>query len=611
MADGTLKEIVDPVEERWSVAVAEVDEFIAGVEKGERLPVRVMDRYQKRGYPLGWRVAADSSNGVRRNLHILVDEHFPYTPTRIVVEDPPEVLNWPHLEADGFLCLLPPDSAVSSEDPVGVVEYVLNEARNLIKNNATGINVEDFRREFVSYWNLAVDKSAPKFISLLDPQGPSRRVSVWRGQNARVVGESPQILRRWLSRWNAEKRKGQDYPLHDGVMIWLPEPLLPQEYPSMSAEVRALARKQSSESVSVLEEMAASGADEIDVLMGARTLSGACFAAMTLRHPRRAGSADPLTKGFRPGHVPMNVLVDRYLSRGTKVVKACVERADHRWIHGRDHDPRQERLRHARVAILGCGSVGAPLSRLLAQAGVGNLLLVDHETMHWPNVGRHALGAASVNRYKASELASELERAYPHLGEIACRRLRVGPKARRLVDELAAYDLVISVMGNWTGESFLNEFHRKGDRYPPILYGWLEPLAAAAHAVLVTETGACLRCGTNNTGYPNLRVTDWPDGGKRQTPACGAHFTPYGPAELCWAHALLAETAIDALMGEFTADAHRIWIGPSSRIKAMGGTWTKEWVAEMGDPGDGGVTASRPWPKSGSCPACNRRERAK
>ena len=92
------------------------------------------------------------------------------------------------------------------------------------------------------------------------------------------------------------------------------------------------------------------------------------------------------------------------------MTKATVERADHLWIHGRDQDLRQEHLRQARVAILGCGSVGGPLVRLLAQAGVGNFLLVDPGTMDWPNVGRHEMGADSVSRFKAPELARLIEK---------------------------------------------------------------------------------------------------------------------------------------------------------------------------------------------------------
>ncbi|MEE8555959.1 MAG: ThiF family adenylyltransferase, partial [bacterium] len=452
-------------------------------------------------------------------------------------------------------------------------------------------------------------------ISLLEPHDPGRRVSVWRGQQTRVVGESPEALHRWLPRWGAKKGKSRGYQLHDGVLIWLPEPLVPAEYPRTAADVRALARERSPEAVDVLEGLASSGADEIDVVLGARTPNGACFAAVTVRPPRQTGAprrkGNLLVKGFRPSHVPRGLLVDRYLSGAAKVTKATVKRADHLWIHGRDQDPRQERLRQARVAILGCGSVGGPLARLLAQAGIGNLLLVDPGTMDWPNVGRHELGAGSVSRFKAPELVREIEKAYPHLGEVRWRRERVGPDAQGLMGELASYDLIVSTMGSWPAESFLNDMQQETDGFPPVLYGWVEPNAAAAHALLIRRSEACLRCGMNDKGRPHLTVTDWPnDGPSLQEPACGALFTPYGPAELCWAHALLSETVIEALTGEASATRHSIWIGPRSRVEAAGGTWAADWIAEIGDPGAGGMTAERSWPASASCPVCARRVRA-
>ena len=291
------------------------------------------------------------------------------------------------------------------------------------------------------------------------------------------------------------------------------------------------------------------------------------------------------------------------------MTKANVDRADHLWIHGRDRDPRQERLRPARVAILGCGSVGATVARLLGQAGIGNLLLVDPKTMDWPNVGRHELGAESVGRFKATELARKIEEAYPHLDEVASRVKRVGVDERRLMDELASYDLIVSTMGDWAAESYLNEVQRQRAKgFPPILYGWVEPNAAASHALLISRKGACLRCGTNDKGRPQLEVTHWPNGWDSfQAPACGAQFTPYGPTELCWAHALLAETAIEALTDQVSAGYHRIWIGAYRHVEAAGGSWADAWIAEMGNPGAGSMAVERRWTISESCPACMQR----
>ena len=288
---------------------------------------------------------------------------------------------------------------------------------------------------------------------------------------------------------------------------------------------------------------------------------------------------------------------------------AAVERADHGWIHGRDQDRRQTALRKRRVAVLGCGSLGGPLVRLLAQAGISNLLLVDPDGMDWPNVSRHELGATSVRCNKANELARVIAQDLPHLGEISARSRRLAPDETSLLREMASCDLIVSTTGNWAAESFLNDVHQEMPDYPPILYGWVEPHAAAAHAVLVMQGDACLRCGVNDKGRPHLTVTDWTYGSETlQAPVCGGAFTPYGPAELCWAHALLAECVIDTLTENLTASTHRVWIGSLSRVEAAGGTWSPKWITEIGNPGTGGRRLERPWPVSTSCPVCCRRE---
>ena len=596
---------------RQALAIASVDDFIARLAGGERLPVDVLEQYRKRGYTIGWCVRVNFSDGSRRELYVLTDNAFPYTAPRVAVADGPGVLAWPHLEHEGLLCILPTDAAVSWERPADVVELVLGEACRLIENCVSGQNRDDFRQEFLSYWMMAANQRAVRFISLIEPQGPGRRVVIWRGKSVRVVADNHEILRRWLPRWGAQAGKGQEYRLHDGVLVWLPEPLLPVEYPATAADVRALAQERSPAAADILKDLAASSADEISVLLGAPTAHGACFGAVTVRPPMPVGrpskKGNPLVAGFRPGHVPRDLLVNRYLSKVAKVTKAAVERADHIWIHGRDKDTQQERLRRIRIAVLGCGSLGGPLARLLAQAGVGSLLLVDYERMDWPNISRHELGARSVGRYKAQDLAGEIEQAYPHLEDVSWRRDKFSLAATSLIGELRACNLIVSTMGNWAAESFLNDVQQDDADFPSILYGWVEPNAAAAHAVLVPPGEACLRCGVDDKGRPHLAVSKWERGrGMLQEPACGAQFTPYGPAELCWAHALLAEMIIEALTSNFDSAVHRIWIGMRSHISAAGGAWSEDWISEVGDPGMGGIKVERKWAASAGCPVCNR-----
>lgn len=598
-----------------AVAIKQVDDYIAGLPEAGRLPPYITKGYHNGKFSPGWRVPVTFSNGVCHELHVLADEEFPYSSPRIAIADGPNVLVWPHLEKDGLLCILSSDTAVSSQNPAVVTKYILGDACRLIEESINGSNVEDFRLEFLSYWALAADKSVTNYISILEPQGPSREITVWHGNSVHIVGENPEALERWLPRRGAKPSKNRKYTFYKGVLLWLPEPLLPDEYPQTAADVRALARERSLAAEDVFKKIVASNAESIDVLLGASTANGACFGTITIRPPHakvmRREKRNTLGDGFRPGHVPQALSINRYLSRGVKVTKATVERADHSWIHGRDQDPLQERLHRMRVAILGCGSLGGGLANLLAQAGIGNLLLVDPAILEWPNVGRHALGADSVNFSKAKRLEQKIIKAYPHLGDISSLCERVGPKAQSLMDKVTSCDLIVSTMGNWAAENFLNDVQQEREYFPPILYGWVEPNAAAAHAVLIPQGKACLRCGVNDKGCPNLTVTSWDSGyDMLQEPACGALFTPYGPVELCWAHALLAESVIDALTGPGNSAVHRVWIGYRNRIEAAGGTWSEKWITEMGDPRAGGLTQERMWSESSTCPVCIHRVRA-
>ena len=129
--------------------------------------------------------------------------------------------------------------------------------------------------------------------------------------------------------------------------------------------------------------------------------------------------ADPLTKGFRQGRMTKRVALSRYFGAGP-AIRSSVQRADATWVHGRGRDSRSPRLLDSTVVVVGCGSVGAPVACLLAQGGIGRLVLVDYDTLSWPNVGRHSLGAAAVGRNKAEALAERLQPDCPHLQIEAC-----------------------------------------------------------------------------------------------------------------------------------------------------------------------------------------------
>jgi molybdopterin/thiamine biosynthesis adenylyltransferase len=356
----------------------------------------------------------------------------------------------------------------------------------------------------------------------------------------------------------------------------------------------------------VLEQLIADEQGEV-VVLAAPTANGPCFAAVTLvpkyGYGQSAPTLDEPVRGFRPGKVPRRLLVSRRYGGGV-ARKSVVERADAAWIHGRGQDQRFARLRAATVAVIGCGSVGAPVALQLAGAGVGKLVLIDPELLKWANVGRHPLGAGGVGRSKAEGLAELIKSSYPHVRGAEAIAERWEDTGDAALKQLAECDLVVSAIGNWAAEGALNEWHL-ANRRGPVVYGWTEAHACAGHAVAIFPSGGCLQCGFTTSGTPVLRVTDWPRGATvRQEPACGATYQPYGPVELGHIISLVAETALDCLLGTVDKSTHRVWAGRQALLESVGGVWSPEWLAVAGGHIKGGFVEEREWLWSPTCVEC-------
>lgn len=593
--------------ERRKKAFEALDQFFESIPGSRRLTSDEVGVYSGHSFETGWSISKDCVDGVGWTLHVLFGGDIPYVMPRIAVSDGPSVLEWPHLEPQGLLCLAPLGSAVDIEHPVDVVSSLLKEAVQLIDDCVEHRNEDHFRDEFHSYWRIAL-VGGPSLdghlLSLIEPRGPSRRISVWRGKSACLVAEDDESAKRWLQNRGVDIGTGG---CTDGLLIWLSQPLVPTEYPESGRDLLGRIQSLAMEEMKMLTRNWNPTPDAIFVILGAPSRFGTCLAGIVVVSPSNTKS---LLNGFRHGKVPPKTLLTGYLAGSKSLVKAEVYRTDHLWIHGRDGDNKQGQLRQNRVALIGCGSVGGQLARLLAQAGVGHLLLVDPEMLVWANTGRHCLGARSVRKEKAKALAEEIKTSFPHIGSVLPKVEAVGPSAEELMKELLSYELIITTAGNWAAESFLNDWQQSIQTSPPILYGWVEEHALAAHAVLIPSGGPCFQCGVNGNGRPNLQMTEWPEGnGFSQEPACGALYSPYGPAELAFAHSLLSQTVIDILVRRLRSSVHRIWIAELARIKDSGGRLTETCIKEFNDVGTGGRILETQWRPAAECPVCMLRNR--
>lgn len=588
---------------RRTAAILAIDGYLCSERGGRALTTAELARYPKRHFSHGWRVLLSAPAEALWAVDVLVDGNFPYSAPRVATPLGPAALERPHVEADSLLCVFPQKTTISAFDPVGVAKELLASTEALFAHWQQPSSSEDFRDEFLSYWPLALDARAQSVVSLVSPNGPTRRLNVWRRGDTVVCADDRASLERWLGRFGAQIGPA-GVAIHEGVLLWLPQALLPSEYPKTVGELLELGRRSAPESIRLIERNQNIGAEDIVTVLGMPTRNGVCFCAITIPRPDQKA----LQRGFRPNRVPARLAQQAHLGPSRAAVRNLLRRMDHAWIHGRDQDSTQNALRKKRVLLIGCGALGSGIARHLAQSGVGNFSLVDSQNLEPPNTSRHTLGASSVPQNKAVALAAALQKDLPHLGEIEAHELEFGLSSTALIDGLSAFDLIISATGDWKTDALLNDLQRAGHAVPRILYAWLEPHAIASHALLIAaaSAGGCLRCGFDSCGVPLAPVAAWPHGEvTQQEPSCGGEYSAFGAVDLAWGQALASELALDALLRELNHSEHRIWIGRRETLQRFGGIWSTSWSNLAGDPKDGGFTIRRPWSTTTSCAFCS------
>lgn len=107
----------------------------------------------------------------------------------------------------------------------------------------------------------------------------------------------------------------------------------------------------------------------------------------------------------------------------------------------------QQRLKRARVLVVGAGGLGAPVLAYLAAAGVGTLGIADDDTVSLSNLQRQIIhDTAAIGRPKVESAAQAVARLNPHV-TVETHELRlVAGNADRLI---RAYDLVVDGTDNF------------------------------------------------------------------------------------------------------------------------------------------------------------------
>lgn len=115
----------------------------------------------------------------------------------------------------------------------------------------------------------------------------------------------------------------------------------------------------------------------------------------------------------------------------------------------------QEKLRQARVLLIGLGGLGSPVAMYLAAAGIGHLVLVDHDRVDLSNLQRQIIHATpDLDKFKVKSAQETLQAINPLVRVTAMTNALEGDTLRQQVRRA---DVVVDASDNLPTRFAINE----------------------------------------------------------------------------------------------------------------------------------------------------------
>lgn len=149
----------------------------------------------------------------------------------------------------------------------------------------------------------------------------------------------------------------------------------------------------------------------------------------------------------------------------------------------------QQKLKQARMLVVGAGGLGSPLCLYLAAAGVGTLGIVDPDSVEESNLQRQVLfGVSDLGAFKAERAAKRLRDLNPHIDIHSHRQALTADNALALIGD---YDLVIDGTDNFPTRYLVNDACVMLGK--PNIYGSIFRFDGQA-TLFSYQDGPCYRC---------------------------------------------------------------------------------------------------------------------
>lgn len=183
-------------------------------------------------------------------------------------------------------------------------------------------------------------------------------------------------------------------------------------------------------------------------------------------------------------------------------------------------DPEYERLKTAKVAIIGCGSIGSKVAVQLARSGVTNFVLVDSDVLASGNLVRNELDWRSVGVHKTVALSLRIDEINPACTvspwAIAIGGQESGAVAAATLSAIEECDLIVDATADPKAFNLCASIARRAS----IPMCWAQAFGGGAGGIVVRlqpdVDPTPLTARQRIEGWYREQNVEWPDDGSSQ-----------------------------------------------------------------------------------------------
>jgi adenylyltransferase/sulfurtransferase len=150
----------------------------------------------------------------------------------------------------------------------------------------------------------------------------------------------------------------------------------------------------------------------------------------------------------------------------------------------------QEKIKEAKVMMIGAGGLGSPIGIYLAAAGVGRIGVIDFDQVDASNLQRQvAHSTADLGRPKVESIRERMRAINPYVAVDTFQEKLTAENARRLFE---GYDIIVDGSDNFQTRYLVNDaayFARK-----PLVYGSIFRFEGQISVFDPHSGGPCYRC---------------------------------------------------------------------------------------------------------------------